>query len=939
TETTGLVYNPAAPPLISTTTTLRAAAFRTGWTPTNVDTQTYIFLNSVIQQSGAGLPAHASWGWAGPDWAMDPAVVNDPLYASAIKSDLQAIPTVSLVMPWSDWFGGAGVGIYPTDSELERGTSMEYFTADGSQEFQIDGGIEIQGGTSDARWRSDKLSLRIKFKQPYGPEKLDADLFAGSVLGEGAAVEFNTLVLDAGFNYTWTYGGGLAPTDQRGRARYIQDQVAADVQNLAGGYAPRGRAVHLYINGLYWGMYLAHERPDEHFAESYLGGADEDYDVIKHTATTVVSGDATAVANYDAMLTLARQDMSVLANYTAAAQKIDVDGLAAYMAINYYIGNDDWPHHNWYATYNRVDPNGKWRFHSWDAEHSFKDLNYNAIQTGDFLGTPEEVHSLLMASPEYRLRFADAVQKHTANGGVLTPARIAEIYQARMNEVDRAIVGESARWGDNRTTGAEGPGAGNAYTRAHWLASQNDLLANYFPQRTGVVLGQFAARNWLLPQAAPVLNNYGGVVAPGYQLTIARPPGAPAGSLLYYTTDGSDPRAPGGGVAPGAIQAPGGSAAIAINAGMQVRARVFDAAQAAADQWSPEIDARFLLETPFPLRITELHYNPAGHPGVADSGNLEFIELLNTGSQTISLDGVQITQFASAAYAFAPGQTLAAGDRILVARSPATLLQAYGPGLNVAAAGYANANLSNSGEQVVLVGPLGETLQSILYSEGGAWPSAADGGGKSLEIIDPLGDETDPANWRASFYVGGSPGSAGLPPAVAGDFDGDGDADGNDFERWQRGLGTPALQGSAAKGDADGDRDVDAGDLALWRTNYGEPQVAAAVVSAADPAASRKQPPGPAAGLVERPIMPATYTSLAQAAAALKGPAARTARPAYRPSVRVTLPQAPVSLPPAAVASLVGYEALDSLFANLGDEDDPASLAAEALSAELALVL
>ncbi|HYO23702.1 MAG TPA: lamin tail domain-containing protein, partial [Lacipirellulaceae bacterium] len=47
TETTGLVYNPAAPPLISTTTTLRAAAFRTGWTPTNVDTQTYIFLNSV----------------------------------------------------------------------------------------------------------------------------------------------------------------------------------------------------------------------------------------------------------------------------------------------------------------------------------------------------------------------------------------------------------------------------------------------------------------------------------------------------------------------------------------------------------------------------------------------------------------------------------------------------------------------------------------------------------------------------------------------------------------------------------------------------------------------------------------------------------------------------------------------------------------------------
>ena len=98
---------------------------------------------------------------------------------------------------------------------------------------------------------------------------------------------------------------------------------------------------------------------------------------------------------------------------------------------------------------------------------------------------------------------------------------------------------------------------------------------------------------------------------------------------------------------------------------------MFDANQAgASNDWSAEIDATFLLETPFPLRITELNYNPAPLAGVADAQDLEFIELTNTGPSTISLDGVQITEFSTAGYTFANGITLASGARIVVARSP-----------------------------------------------------------------------------------------------------------------------------------------------------------------------------------------------------------------------------------------------------------------------------
>lgn len=837
TATTGLVYDSASPPMVTKTTTLRAAAFKSGFTPTNVDTQTYIFLDNVIHQTGAGLPPYTPWGLSVtspvPDWDMDPDVVNNPLYASTIKNDLKSIPTVSLVAPWSSWFGGQNVGIYPISSELEVATSMEYFNANGSQSFQIDGGIEIQGGTSDDRWKTDKLSMRIKFKEPYGPTKFDADIFTNPYDDEAAATSFDTLILDAQINYTWPYGGSSNPTDQRARAMYVQDQVVADLQNQAGGKAPHGRFVQLYINGLYWGMYDLHERPDDSFAAEYFGGDKDDYDVLKHDQFTVVSGDSTAVANYAAMLNLARQNLSVPANYAAVAAKVDLDDLVNYMLINYYVGNDDWPHHNWYASFNRVDPSGKWRYHSWDSEHVFKNVSYNAIQNGGVdSGSPEEVHSLLMANEEYRLKFSDAAQKLLANGGLLTPEKMAAVYTARTAEVDRAIVGESARWGDSRTTSAEPPGAGKPYTREMWVSTQTGLINNYFPVRTNIVRQQLASKDWLVPLGAPTLNNYGGTVSSNFQLTLAKPAGSPAGGLLYYTLDGSDPRLAGGGLSPTAIAYAG---PITIAASAQVHTRVFDLSQAGTrNDWSAEIAATFLLDTPFPLRITELNYNPAEFNGQADAQNLEFIELMNTGAQPISLDDVQITQFSGSGYKFAEGLTLDAGERIVVAKNPEAFQAAYGAGVRLAPTGYGDDNLSNGGERVALLGPLGETLQDFVYDDVDAWATAADGNGKSLEIINPLGDATSAANWRASYYAGGSPGAEGLAPLMAADFDGNSVVDGNDFIAWQRGLGTPAFQGWTETGDADGDRDVDAADLTMWASSFDDgiqPPAAAAILA------------------------------------------------------------------------------------------------------------
>lgn len=216
------------------------------------------------------------------------------------------------------------------------------------------------------------------------------------------------------------------------------------------------------------------------------------------------------------------------------------------------------------------------------------------------------------------------------------------------------------------------------------------------------------------------------------------------------------------------------------------------------------------------IAITEVHYHPSNDAVESDS-DLEFIELLNTGESLVDLSGLQITDFAAEAYVIDSGVTLDPGERLIVARTPEVFATVYGDGLNVAPTGFGDRNLSNGGETVSLLTAAGVTIVSFTYDDSEPWPTAADGDGPSLEIIDPLGDPTDPANWRASAVVGGSPGSAGLVvPALAGDYDNNGAIDTGDYDAWRSQYGLTLLTpGAGADGNADGV--VNAADYAVWR--------------------------------------------------------------------------------------------------------------------------
>ena len=523
------------PPLLelrmTSTTLLRVMAFKEGMEPSNIDSQTYFFASDLLDQSGLGSPFDQSvnWGHAGPDWAMDPVITQHAdarIRPEAV--DFHGLPSLSIGMSFTEMFGNGG--IYIAGQGVEKNVSVEWINPEGNPQepnreagFQTRATVQIVGGSSPSRWKSDKLSMRLKF---------DKDL-RYPMFGPEATSRFDTLVVDARLNNVWHYGGGSEPVGQRDRAQYVRDQYAANLHTAMGGTSPHGQHAHVFINGIYWGIHTIHERPDDNFAASYLGGDNEDYDVIKHTPTTVVQG---SNASYLRLMQLAQADLGQAANWSQLESLLDVNDFIDYMLVNYYIGNGDWAHHNWYASYNRSDPAGRWRFHSWDAEKGLHRVT-DDVTNRDDSGGPTFLHHRLIQNPLYRMRFADRAWTQLTRG-ILSPDLAAQLYRAISEPLDGPIRLESARWGDNQRA--------RAYTRLDWVEIRDSLFGlsqnrslptfDYFARRSSIVLGQFRSKNWIPSIDPPVFSQQGGILASTSPLTMQSEQGT-----IFYTIDGTDP--------------------------------------------------------------------------------------------------------------------------------------------------------------------------------------------------------------------------------------------------------------------------------------------------------------------------------------------------------------------------------------------------------------
>jgi len=135
--------------------------------------------------------------------------------------------------------------------------------------------------------------------------------------------------------------------------------------------------------------------------------------------------------------------------------------------------------------------------------------------------------------------------------------------------------------------------------------------------------------------------------------------------------------------------------------------------------------------------ITEIMYND-----LSSNDSLEFVELYNNGAGTAQLGGMSFSQGAD--FVFPAGATLAPGAYAIVASSTSAINSAFGLS---GAFEFTGGSLSNSGEDILLVNTLGDTIDYVNYDDRAPWDYFADGFATSLVLCDPNDDNSLSSSW------------------------------------------------------------------------------------------------------------------------------------------------------------------------------------------------
>ena len=609
------------------TLVLRAAEFRDGQRTSDITTASYIFLNDVLNQPNNPKGYPDTWGkftnsntMAPADYEMDPDMTRDSRLANRILQGLYSLPVLSLVTDRNNLFNKTkdantgGIYIYTGTSDSngrgwERPVSVELFGGESNHNLTVSCALKLHGGQGRVPEKNPKHSFRLTFKTEYGPSKLEYPIY-----GMRGVEEFNSLIVRTFYNYSWLH----TEETQRTRAQYTRDLWARRMQQRMGHPTSDGMYVHLFINGLYWGMYNLSERIDDSYGKYHFGGRKEDYDIIKREDYLEASeGNLDRWREMVALTEKASNNVyyrMLIGEEPVSSDRgrevfLDVDNLIDYMLINQYMGNLDWDHHNWYAFCNRQHLTQGFRFVCWDSENTISNQTTNVLSVNN-RDCPTYIFNNLMKNRQFLHRYMDRAYMHLSPDGLLGPASAEELWDSLHNVISLALYDEAARWGDYRRDVHPSSGKGDLYTvDNHYMAERNRLLSSFFPSRTEKLIQTLKSKGWY-PNVEPPTFLVNGEAAEKDTLTWDDELTLTGGNIIYYTTDGSAPVSwlvSSSGSKTSSAAAFGGENLLAELNGHEGWVTVRAITKSSSD-WSPTVDRRFYITSG--TGLASLHASP-----------------------------------------------------------------------------------------------------------------------------------------------------------------------------------------------------------------------------------------------------------------------------------------------------------------------------------------
>lgn len=503
-----------APIAIGGNTILRVAALQNDSLCTPVATATYLFLDDVLNQPDAPAGYPMTWGefctipgTAPADYGMDQTMTHDAKLAPKIREGFKSLPVLSIVTDKENLFCKendsikGGIYIYtgaPVGDEVGHGWTRQANVEMFGMEHDMNApcGLRLHGGHGRLAEKNPKHSFRLVFKKEYGQKNLKYPIF-----GENEPSTFGQLVLRCHFGNAWQHW----MTSNHQKAQYTRDVWARRMQRQLGWTSANALYVHLFLNGMYWGMYNIAERIDDQYGKDHLDTKKENIDVIKVEESggnhlEASEGDMEA---WNLMVATAAQASDDAAYYRlqgldADGQPsdelealLDIDDFIDYMLINQYGGNGDWDHHNWYAIRKRGEDSEGYRFICWDSELILESANANVLDKNNGNSYPTGIFNNLLANPQFAKRYLRRAKELLADDGMLGPKSAEALWDSLYQTISLALYDEAARWGDYRRDVHPYSSRGARYTVDETYMTERRRMHNeVFPYRSERTLSQ-----------------------------------------------------------------------------------------------------------------------------------------------------------------------------------------------------------------------------------------------------------------------------------------------------------------------------------------------------------------------------------------------------------------------------------------------------------------
>lgn len=262
------------------------------------------------------------------------------------------------------------------NGNLEPQGTFEYFNTSGQVTAHTYGEFNRHGQDS---WANSQRSLDFISRDEMGYDhSVEEVLFNTS-----ARDNYQRVILRAA-------GDDNFPADyspQNAGSAHVRDAFIHNTAIQAGLDldARRGSKCIVYLNGQYWGVYDLRDNPDDHDNTEYYYGQDKFhlYYIETWGQTWAQYGGNPALAEWSALRTyILTHSMAVPANYQYVTDRLDVNSLVDYVAVNMFTVCSDWLNWNtaWWRGLDSTGTHLKWGYALWDNDATYGHyINYTDI--------------------------------------------------------------------------------------------------------------------------------------------------------------------------------------------------------------------------------------------------------------------------------------------------------------------------------------------------------------------------------------------------------------------------------------------------------------------------------------------------------------------------------------------------------------------------------